>query len=90
MIENTSTWKVTNRVQPASSWTSSNFDDSDWDTYTGRTSVSKVGTVYARKTVQGIDDMAAYELTLYVQYGVVVYVNGVEVRRVNMPSQGFG
>lgn len=48
--------------------------------------MSKVGTVYARKTVQGIDDMAAYELTWYVQYGVVVYVNGVEVRRVNMPS----
>lgn len=86
MIENSSTWKVTNKVQPPAAWTSSTFDDSDWDTYTGRTTVNKVGTVYARKTIQGIDGMAAYELTWYVQYGVVVYVNGVEVHRVNMPS----
>lgn len=86
MIETDSTWKVTNQVQPASSWTSSNFDDSSWDSYTGEKSVNKVGTVYARKTVQGFDGMAAYELTWYVQYGVIVYINGVEVQRVNMPS----
>lgn len=30
--------------------------------------------------------MAAYELTYYLQYGVVIYVNGKEVFRDNMPE----
>ena len=85
-IEQTSTWKISTKSTPSNNWITSSFDDSKWDDYTGGVSTNKVGTVYARKTITGYSGMAAYELTYVVKCGLIIYVNGKEVRRYNMPS----
>lgn len=43
-------------------------------------------TFFLRRRFNGMDNMAAYETQLYYQHGIVVYVNGMEVYRDNMPS----
>lgn len=85
-IEQGSTWKVSNKNTPSNNWITASFDDSNWSDYTGSTSTNKVGTVYARTKISGFSGMAAYELTYYVKCGLIIYVNGKEVRRYNMPS----
>lgn len=62
------------------------FNDNSWSDYTGSSSVSKAGTVYIRHKFTGVQNMAAYELTFYQQYGLIIYMNGVEVFRSNMPE----
>lgn len=85
-IEQDAVWKVSTKSTPSNNWITSSFDDSKWDDYTGATSTNKVGTVYARKKISGFNGMAAYELIYQVKCGLIIYVNGKEVRRYNMPS----
>ena len=84
LIETSSSWQVTNAAQSSSNWIVASFSDEDWDTVEGDTNVYYTGTVYIRRRFTGISNMAAYELTYYLQYGVVIYVNGKEVFRDNM------
>ena len=86
MIETDSTWKISNKSTPDADWLSTNFDDSKWSDYNGETTVQKVGTVYLRKKINGMSNMVAYEYTFSFQHGIIVYVNGKEVYRANMPS----
>ena len=69
------------------SWTQYNFADSSWVQVTlGSVTTSVSGTQYIRKTFAGLANMAAYELSINYRYGIVAYVNGVEVYRDNMPE----
>lgn len=86
LIETSSSWQVTNTAQSSSNWIVASFNDEDWDTVEGNTNAYYSGTVYVRHRFTGISNMAAYELTYYLQYGVVIYVNGKEVFRDNMPE----
>ena len=45
-----------------------------------------IGTQYFRKTFTGVGGLAAYELEMKYQYGIVVYMNGAEIYRDNMPE----
>ena len=69
-----------------STWTSYSFNDNTWDDYNGNDYVYKQGTVYVRQKFTGLSNMAAYELTFYQQYGLIIYINGNEIYRNNMPE----
>ena len=82
-IEKGSSLKTTSNSVP-SNWKDILFDDSDWEVLVP-TAVSS-GTQYYRKHFTGLSSLAAYELRVRYQYGVVFYINGVEIYRDNMPS----
>ena len=88
LIEASSSWKVSTMPQSTSNWIVASYSDDDWDTLNGNTNIYYTGTVYVRHRFTGISNMAAYELTYYLQYGVIIYVNGKEVFRDNMPEYG--
>lgn len=86
LIETSSSWKSLAGSQPSSDWIQASFDDAAWASIDGDVQSYYSGTVYVRKTFTGLQGMAAYELTYYLQYGLVIYVNGKEVFRDNMPE----
>ena len=77
-------WKLTSYSSTIpSEWTSFGFDDSAWQDATLGSFTSQIsGTQYFRKTFTSLANMAAYELQMNYRYGIVAYVNGVEVFRV--------
>ena len=81
-------WKMTSTSSSvAPDWNSVAFTGSDWaDVVLGTNTAAVMGTQYFRKDFDGISGMAAYELELHYQYGIVAYVNGVEVYRDHMPD----
>lgn len=74
------------KTTPTSTWTSYSYNDNSWDDYNGNDYVYKEGTVYVRQKFTGLSNMAAYELTFYQQYGLIIYINGNEIYRNNMPE----
>lgn len=42
------------------------------------------GTQYFRHTFRGVADLAAYQLSMLYEYGIVAYINGNEIFRDNM------
>ena len=85
-IETNSTWKMLSGIAD-DLWTHIDFDDSLWLTKKlGTTSSPIPGTQYYRKVFTGIPDMAAYELRMNYQFGIVAYINGMEIYRDNMPT----
>ena len=84
-INKNEAWKYTNN--PSGTWKEYSFDDSTWTEYiAGGEAVYGQGVQYFRRQFTGIDNMAAFELQLNYQSGVVAYINGVEVYRDNMPD----
>ena len=70
-----------------SGWTLASFDDNDWELVSlGAPGDPIMYTQYYRKSFSGIADMAAYESCFYYQYGILVYINGVEFFRDHMPE----
>ena len=94
------TWKYYNGETDPGSWTSDSFDDSSWSS--GATelgfgdsdeatafSQSTANTMYAfRKTIDltSAAQYDEYDVSVLYDDGYVLYVNGVEQRRGNMPS----
>ncbi|OAO17863.1 He_Pig domain protein [Blastocystis sp. ATCC 50177/Nand II] len=86
-IMKTQEWKTfASTSSIASDWTSLNFGDSNWASATMGSAPAMTGTQYFRKTFTGIADMAAYEYRFNYQYGIIAYVNGVEIYRDHMPT----
>ena len=87
-IKKTQSWKFTSGLTTIdNSWYTAGFNDGAWQTVTlGSVSVATTGTQYFRKTFVGIANMAAYELQMNYRYGIVAYVNGVEVFREYVPD----
>ena len=79
------TWKLSSGSAP-DSWNSVSFSDSAWSDYTAGTSSTYSGTQYFRYHFNGINEMAAYEAQFFYRYGLVAYINGVEIFRDHMPS----
>ena len=66
-------------------WNSLGYDDHTWNSLTlGSIPSSVSGTQYFRKTFTGLPNMAAYEVEMNYQYGIVAYVNGMEIFRDHM------
>ena len=68
----------------AADWNTVNFGESGWNAVTLGSAPAASGTQYFRKTFTGLANMAAYEYDMNYRYGIVVYVNGVEVLRDHM------
>ena len=72
-------------------WRQFAFDDSSWTDYTPSSeALTATGTQYYRRHFTGLANMAAYEIRMNYMYGVVAYINGVEIFRDNMPSGAIG
>ena len=77
------TWKYNSNA--SGNWKEVSYSDSNWsEVTTGTTTQSATGTQYFRKLFTGVDNMAAIEIQLKYQYGIVTYLNGAEVYRDNM------
>ena len=48
------------------------------------------GSQYFRKPFNGVADMAAYEIQLKLEYGIIAYINGKEAFREHIPAPEFG
>ena len=82
-ISKNAEWKISNSF--SAEWRTFAFDDSTWSAAVfSPTPIT--GTQYLRKQFIGIPNMAAYEARILYQYGIVIYMNGVEVYRDNMPT----
>ena len=79
------TWKSLDSSSTiAADWFSPSFDDSTWSSVTLGSILPVAGAVYFRKVFSGAPGLAAYELEMNYMYGIVAYVNGVEVFRDHM------
>ena len=81
-------WKMTaTSGSIASDWYAVNFGESGWSAVTlGSVTAPATGSQYFRKSFAGIANMAAYEVELNYKFGMILYVNGVEVFRDHMPD----
>ena len=81
-------WKMTATSSSiASDWYAVNFGESGWSAVTlGSVTAPATGSQYFRKSFAGIANMAAYEVELNYKFGMILYVNGVEVFRDHMPD----
>ena len=81
-------WKMTaTSGSIASDWYAVNFGESGWSAVTlGSVATAATGSQYFRKSFAGIANMAAYEVELGYEFGIIAYVNGVEVFRDHMPD----
>ena len=66
-------------------WNKVNFIDSSWQTYTGDVYITSSTHMFFRKSFTIPDNQVAYEIMLYYQFGILVYMNGEEVLRDNLP-----
>ncbi|WP_421118491.1 fibrinogen-like YCDxxxxGGGW domain-containing protein [Aquihabitans daechungensis] len=93
-----STWKYLAIGTEASGWAGNGFDDAAWASGPGKlgwgltglstTIATKPMTTYYRKTLSVTDpsSVKTLDLKLYDMQGAVIYVNGVEAGRLNMPA----
>ena len=79
-----STWKFTNAA--SGEWKTVGFGDSTWSDVNTATGAASTGVQYFRKSFAGLAGMAAIDLELKYQHGIVAYIGGVEVYRDNMPA----
>ena len=72
-------------------WTQTAFDDSNWNVAVPESvTMQPRGSQYFRKPFNGVADMAAYEIQLKFEYGIIAYINGKEVFREHMPAPESG
>ena len=81
-------WRSTKNV--AKKWKTADFNDGKWESYTAGQDVhfaDNIRTVYLRSkfTYTMADPMAAMRVYLRVEGGLILYLNGNEALRVNLP-----
>ena len=80
------TWKFT-AAAPAATWKNDGFDDSGWTNVSNIREQAQAATTYLRNTfnASGIGAMQSVRFDLLVDDGAVIWLNGMELRRVGMP-----
>lgn len=85
-IKKSMQWRMTTTA-PESSWTVVSFSDNTWtEVNLGSVSSVSAGTQFFRKSFTGLDGLASYEVRFQYKYGIIAYINGVEIWRDNMPQ----
>ncbi|OAO16112.1 hypothetical protein AV274_2162 [Blastocystis sp. ATCC 50177/Nand II] len=80
-------WKmITSTMSLPRDWTLHNYPTSTWNDVTLGSVPAATGSQFFRKTFTGIAGMAAYEIRFNYRYGIVAYLNGLEIVRDHMPS----
>ena len=83
-INKNENWKMSSN--PTGTWKDVNYSDTNWSEVTlGTTPQTTTGTQYFRHAFAGIS-VAAIDLQMKYQYGIIAYINGVEVFRDNMAT----
>ena len=78
-------WKMyTSASSVDPNWNTLNFSDGSWNTVTLGSVSAVSGTQYFRKSLTGLPNMAAYEVSMNYKFGIIAYVNGVEIFRDHM------
>ena len=79
-------WKVTSSSSSIdANWNTADFSDSNWQSVTLGSTLSPLqGTQYFRKSFTSVANMAAYEVDMNYKFGIIAYVNGVEIFRDHM------
>ena len=78
---------MTEMEEEFSGWNTVLFNDAEWSSLAVNGVIPlPTSTQYYRVSFAGIASMAAYEVRFNYRYGIVAYVNGVEIYRDNMPS----
>lgn len=68
-------------------WTVSSFDDANWESVPlGTVPEYRLGTQYFRLRFNPVPNMVAYEVQFFYRYGIVAYIEGLEIWRDNMPQ----
>ena len=68
-------------------WKDINFDSSSWtDCNLASPGSVQEGTQFFRYSFSGISNLAVFELALRYKYGIIAYINGIEIFRDNLPS----
>ena len=75
-------WRMISSI--VDDWMDVDFDDEGWSAVTLGSVSAVSGTQYFRKTFTGLPNMAAYEVSMNYQFGIIAYVNGVEEFRDHM------
>ncbi|WAC21494.1 CotH kinase family protein [Luteolibacter sp. SL250] len=80
-------WKFSASSSLPVSWSGDGFDDSGWAVVSSVREQTQMGTTYFRRTfnASGTGSMNAVRFDLLADDGAVVWLNGVELRRVGMP-----
>ena len=78
-------WKFSSSSVPTD-WSVPSFNDQEWEDFVAGGPISRVNTHYFRYNTSGTKKIVAYEARFLYQFGIIVYVNGNEVFRDNMPS----
>lgn len=81
------TWETIAPASTPANWTSDSFDDSSWTTIASPRDIAQSGTRYFRRTftASGVGAFTSVCFDLLADDGVVVWLNGVELRRVGVP-----
>jgi hypothetical protein len=81
------TWKFSASSGLPTTWREVAFNDAGWTDVSSVREQSQTSTTYFRKTFQASDvgSMSAVRFDLLADDGAVVWLNGVELRRVGMP-----
>ena len=80
-IDKGALWMYSNSIS-SSSWMTDSTDD--WSYINVGTSFSTGTRLYLKKSFSGADSIAAFEMSVFYRYGIVVYMNGHEVYRDNV------
>ena len=86
----TSTAKYTKAgASTPSTWTQINFNDNSWSQGTAGSfnDLNSVTTLYRIPfTLTNLQDYVVYEVMTLIRDGAIVYLNGVEINRINLPT----
>ena len=90
-VQRGATWKYS--TFEVDNWTSSSFSDDNWSTSSQGSFPWVADGEYARyyRTTVSLPDLTGYssfELSVKSRYGIIMYVNGEEIYRNNLPSSG--
>lgn len=81
-------WKFKSGTTVSSSWYLPTFDDSTWSSYIdGTSSRSTQGTQFYRKEFTGRTAPVVYEVRFFYRYGIIAYLNGIEIFRDHLPEE---
>ncbi len=97
LVQKESAWKYLDSGKAlSSSWIQTDFNDSDWQRNKGMfgnsddaaTKLKPVTTTYFRKKfkIDSTENIHGIYLDILLNAGVVVYLNGKEIKRLNMPD----
>ncbi|KAK8802061.1 hypothetical protein WA158_006456 [Blastocystis sp. Blastoise] len=89
-LPKSSQWKYSTAVQSDSSWTQSTYDVTSWSSYSSGSFPAPQSAItrYYRTTITlpDLSNFATFELGINAKEGMIVYINGQELNRKNLPN----